>query len=271
MAWIELHQSLWTHKKTILLAAILDIDEIYAAAHMAKLWTWSLDNAPEGDLSNLPSKVIAFGAGWKDDPDQFVAAVVDAGWIDRDGESTLLHDWYDYAGRLIEKKAANKERAKKSRSVRVACAQQSRNEQATNAHVAGLPNLTLPNLTIPNNESVLSDPKERLRILANQLKFKGLGIDGLETIHSYIGRADIEVIEKAMKLAEGKHVNYFVSIINGFIDEGRITKESIEPKAGDYAEKADRKQRTGSNPKGDSEASGGTPGYYEQYGIAQSL
>lgn len=147
MAWIELHQSVWTHKKTVMLAALVDIDEIYAAAHMTKLWTWALDNAPDGSLSGLPNKVIAFGAGWKGDADQFVDALVQAGWLDETEEGLIIHDWYDYAGRLIERREANKERMRKARASKKT--ERATNVQRTNEeraeHVQGLPNHTVPN------------------------------------------------------------------------------------------------------------------------------
>lgn len=179
MAWIELHQSLWTHRKTFILAAILGIDELYAAAHMSKLWTWALDNAQNGDLTGLPNKVIAFGAGWTGDENAFVDALVNAGWIDQEGGTVCLHDWYDYAGRLIEKKEANKERAKRSRNVRATYAQQSRNEQEENAHVAGLPNHTLPNHTLPNHTKPLKDNRDAAA--SGPTRFKPPSLEEVET------------------------------------------------------------------------------------------
>lgn len=104
MAWIELHQAIWTHKKTLILAAELDLEEIYAAAHMAKLWTWAIDNAQDGNLSGLPARVIAYGAGWQKDPDVFVRALINAKWLDETDSGLFIHDWYDYAGKLIERR-----------------------------------------------------------------------------------------------------------------------------------------------------------------------
>lgn len=68
-----------------------------------------------------------------------------------------------------------------------------------------------------------------------QYKIKGAGVDGMDTICSYIGQADLEVIEKALMKSEGKHVNYFVSVINGFITEGitRSTDLNHIPAAGE--------------------------------------
>lgn len=103
MAWIELHQSLWSHRKTLVLAGLLGLDNpIYAAAHMAHLWCWAIDNAPDGDLSGLPAAVIAYGAGWRGDPEQFVQAAVTAGFLDREGDTLRIHDWDDYAGAIAE-------------------------------------------------------------------------------------------------------------------------------------------------------------------------
>jgi hypothetical protein len=81
----------------------------------------------------------------------------------------------------------------------------------------------------------LEEVKNRLRILTIECGLKGVGIDGLETIYTYIGQVEPEVIEKAIKKAEKKHVPYFVTIINGWIEEGKTTAESINPvsKVGD--------------------------------------
>jgi hypothetical protein len=79
------------------------------------------------------------------------------------------------------------------------------------------------------------EAKDRLRILLNTCRISGAGIDGLETVYSYLGQVEIEVIEKALKKSEGKPVNWFVKVINGFISEGKYTAESIKtiPKGGD--------------------------------------
>lgn len=153
--WIELHQSLWTHKKTLLLAAELGIDETYAAAHMARLWSWALDNAPNGELGNLPNKVIAYGAGWRGDPDRFVEAAIRIGWLDQTPNGLLIHDWEDYAGRLIERREAARERMRKVRErnrasledgSRTLC-ERSANVQESSENGSRTFGVTVPNLT----------------------------------------------------------------------------------------------------------------------------
>jgi hypothetical protein len=82
-------------------------------------------------------------------------------------------------------------------------------------------------LTEPSEN--LEDVKERLRVLIVECGLKGVGIDGLETIYTYIGQVETGVIERAIKKAEKKHVQYFVSIINGWIEEGKTTLELLNP------------------------------------------
>ena len=146
MAWIELHQAVWTHRKTFELAARLDLDETYAAAHVIRLWTWALDNSPEGDLSSLSDRAIAFGSGWRGDAETFVAALVDVGWLDPNRQ---IHDWEEYAGRLAERRRANTERMRAARAQHV---------RRTGPARVGLPDLTGPDLTGPDRTPTPQPP-----------------------------------------------------------------------------------------------------------------
>jgi len=159
VAWIELHQSVWTHRKTMILAAELDIPEVYAAAHMAHLWCWALDNAPTGDLTGLPAKVIAKGAAWPGDPSAFVEAAVAAGYIDRDGDSLRLHNWEEYAGRLIEHRRKDRERKRRKSqeppqeghgNSSGTPAEFQRNSDGTPSEIQRNSGVTQPNPTVPN-------------------------------------------------------------------------------------------------------------------------
>lgn len=143
MAWIEVHQSVWSHRKTLLLADTLGLSPLYAAAHMIHLWTWALDNAPSGDLTGLPARVITVGAGWTSDPETFVRATVDAGYLERTGDCLRVHDWGDYAGRLVIRREQQRERMRNARA---------QNARSTDAERAQLPNPTVPDQTTPYQE-----------------------------------------------------------------------------------------------------------------------
>jgi hypothetical protein len=109
--WLPAYQSVWTHRKTFELAALLGLNETYAAAHFLRLCGWALDNAPDGDLAGLSDRAIAFGAGWTQEVSLFVAALVKAGFLDDDRQ---IHDWYDYAGKLLVRREKDAERKRKS-------------------------------------------------------------------------------------------------------------------------------------------------------------
>src|SRR5690606_28020749 len=100
VAWIELHQSLPRHRKTLVVAAHLGIHRIQAMGHLAALWMWAIDNAEDGDLTGVPAQVIAFGAEWDGDAQAFVDALIAAGFLERQDGRLLIHDWWDYAGQL---------------------------------------------------------------------------------------------------------------------------------------------------------------------------
>lgn len=72
--------------------------------------------------------------------------------------------------------------------------------------------------------------KDRLLSLVNSLKLKNVGALGLDTVYSYLGIVETGVIELAIKAAENKHLNYFVTTINNWISEGKTTVDLVLPK-----------------------------------------
>lgn len=112
MAWIESHQTLGNHPKLIRLAATLKIQKAQAVGHLHYLWWWALDYAPSGDLAKITHHEIADASKWDGDPKAFQDALMKCGWLEEDFK---LHDWYEYAGRLID---ARKRDAKRKRDIR---------------------------------------------------------------------------------------------------------------------------------------------------------
>lgn len=112
MAWIESHQSLRNHRKTGRLARRLGVSKVTAIGHLHCLWWWCMDNAPGGYLDGIDPEDIAEGAEWEGDPCAFIDALAFAGFLD-DGHE--VHDWYDYAGKLIEKRASDAARKREAR------------------------------------------------------------------------------------------------------------------------------------------------------------
>jgi len=92
--WIQLEPTVWDHAKTLGLSLALDVPDLYAAAHMAALWTWALASAPDGELGPLPARVIAKAARWPGDAEAFVGAAIGVGFLDRlDDGGLRLHGW----------------------------------------------------------------------------------------------------------------------------------------------------------------------------------
>lgn len=161
MAWIELHQTLPTNKKTVRLKNLLRIKTPQAVGHLCILWLWALDNAPDGDLSGFSTEEIAEVACWtgKNHGD-FVGALIQAGFIDSD---MMLHDWEDYAGRLLEQRSIQREQSRirqqrRRERLKDGNALVTGDESVTNAGITNSPYPTVPyqtvyNSTVPPNGS----------------------------------------------------------------------------------------------------------------------
>lgn len=115
MAWLESHQTLGAHPKTRKLAHLLGISRAATIGHLHYLWWWAMDYAQDGDLSRFEPLDIAIGAEWEGDADAFVEALVRAGFVDADDRVLIIHDWWEYGGKLIEKRRTDAERKRAAR------------------------------------------------------------------------------------------------------------------------------------------------------------
>lgn len=121
MAWIESHQTLRDHPKVARLARLLDEPQPHVIGHLHFLWWWALDHAEDGDVSDFDAMDLADAAGWAGDPEVFVKALIECGpgrrdgLLVQDGSRLLLHDWWDYAGKLVSRRKADRERKAKER------------------------------------------------------------------------------------------------------------------------------------------------------------
>ena len=120
------------------------------------LWTWALNNAPDGDLSRFPKQAIARECYWNKSADTLLNALIACGWVD---DELHIHDWNDYAGRLIDRREQNAERKRKSRARHTPV---TRDDTATgdDRHRATVPNRTKPNITVPN-QTVVDEERAR--------------------------------------------------------------------------------------------------------------
>ena len=117
MAWIEVHQGILRHRKISALARLLGVHRTSAVGHMLGFWLWALDNVPSGDLTTIEYEDIAVGAEFEGDPHTFVSALTAVGFLDQSEGGLTIHDWHDYAGRLIERRRMDAERKRRSREL----------------------------------------------------------------------------------------------------------------------------------------------------------
>ena len=114
MAWIESHQEAGRHPKTKKLARLLGVSLPAAVGHLHYLWWWALDFAQDGILDKYDSDDIAEAMEWEGDGDQLVEALTSAGFIDETEHGLMIHDWFDYAGKLLERRAKDRDRKRKA-------------------------------------------------------------------------------------------------------------------------------------------------------------
>lgn len=123
--WVQVYSNLPQHPKTSRLAeelkltsAALDPNAI-AVGLLVSLWTWAIQNAYSGDLSECSARTIANACQWRKKPEMLVDALKKAGWLDGDMK---LHDWEEYAVLLIDqednRKAKTRERVKRYRDAK---------------------------------------------------------------------------------------------------------------------------------------------------------
>jgi hypothetical protein len=145
MAWIESHQGLATHRKLKAFKRALRIKTPQAIGHLHLLWWWALDNAADGKLAGVDPADIAEIAMWPGNAEKFLEALKAAGFVDPD---LSLHDWDDYAGKLIDRRKANTERVRQHRNAL-------RSEDVTITsplrNGATVPYRTVPNSTVQNS------------------------------------------------------------------------------------------------------------------------
>lgn len=138
MAWIELHQGLREHRKMFACAEVLNISKIEMVGTLVCLWLWALDNAQDGSLAGVSEKTIARVCEYPEKKaNKLVSALAETGWLDYDGESYIIHDWYDYAGKLMERRQKDRERKQTGKGIR-------KNSDGIPADVHGNSRATVP-------------------------------------------------------------------------------------------------------------------------------
>jgi hypothetical protein len=71
------------------------------------LWLFAMDQAPGGDVGKWTDHDIEAELGWEGQECALVAALVEAGWLDRCQDNRLvIHDWADHLPEFIKKRVS---------------------------------------------------------------------------------------------------------------------------------------------------------------------
>lgn len=104
MAWIESHQAIERHPKTIELLTRMGWDLDTTVGKLHRLWWWCVDYAEDGDLRKHNDARIGAAVGLNGEASKrFIEAMVASGWVDRK-PYFRIHDWWDHIGLFLQSK-----------------------------------------------------------------------------------------------------------------------------------------------------------------------
>lgn len=155
MAWIEVHQGLREHRKTYACAEKLKISRVVMVGTLVSLWLWALDNAQDGSLYGISNLTIARVCDWPEKKAaDLINALVECGWLDKDGDIMRIHDWMEYAGRLMDRREKDKVRKKNSRKKQVTSDGCPADIRGKSSATVPIPYRTVPEYNISGNNTV---------------------------------------------------------------------------------------------------------------------
>lgn len=117
MTWIKSDESLAQHPKVDEVAEKLSIDPAQVIGHLHYLWWWATNYAEDGNLTKYEKRIAKASRVEFIDNDTYVDVLVTAGFLDRVGDTLIIHDWEDYHGELIKKRSENAKRQRKARQI----------------------------------------------------------------------------------------------------------------------------------------------------------
>lgn len=93
------------HPKLDELVEAWKVDRPTAIGLLTLLFDFVADYTPRGDVGKFSNHAIATKSEWKGDPDDFISALVDGGWVDADPEHRLvMHDWHEHCPNWVRAK-----------------------------------------------------------------------------------------------------------------------------------------------------------------------
>ena len=176
MTFVQVAQSLVTHRKTLRLTRLLGIDRYAVVGRLVALWSWCLDNALDGCLGDIETDILADVMGWDGKPADLLEGLLTAGFVElREDGHLWVHDWHEHMGGYIEgeerRRQSNRERQQRWRDTH-----QLRNAEH-NAPVTVTPALRNADITGQIREEEEKRPEEKISaaIVIDEADVGGVG------------------------------------------------------------------------------------------------
>lgn len=219
LAWIELHQTMPSHRKTLRVARKLQVTRFEAVGILCALWCWALDNATtEGKITGADAQDISDAIQYNGPAEKLLGALIDSGYIEQNGGGFILHDWHDYAGRLMDKRKSDAERKRASRLVQRNVGGRPADVQWTESGNSCDGVGTLPYPTSPFNILACSvDEKQDVGVEeGSNSKLIGVIVEYLNQRTGSLFRATTATTQKLInaRLADGYILDDFIRVID---------------------------------------------------------
>lgn len=133
MTYAQVKFEIFGHIKTRKTSKALGIKPVYLVGHLAALWAWATESAPDGDLWQCEPADIAAAAQWEGNPDRFCDQLAANSWlISSPTEPTrwAINDWFKHTGKFLEQSDKAKKRKEKWLAKNVPRTFQERSESA---------------------------------------------------------------------------------------------------------------------------------------------
>lgn len=117
--------------------------------HLHGLWFWALDFAQDGDIGRYDPEEIADAVLWDGNAQGFMDALVSSDFADKTSDGIKIHDWNEYAGKLLERRAADRLRKRGSAKTSTSSTGTPTEAERNDAEISQLPSLPYP--TVPNS------------------------------------------------------------------------------------------------------------------------
>lgn len=125
MAWIEAHDTLPDHPKTIAASTALKIDKDALVGKLWRFWTWALTNRASGFIPSIDMGTVAERMRWTKKPSSLfegLCAVPDGyehGFLFPVEGGYMIHDWDVYTNRYMAQENARKKDRERKRNGKV--------------------------------------------------------------------------------------------------------------------------------------------------------